>query len=116
MTKYKLKVVEKIVTKYNEKYQDWSGNETAENGYEETIFTTEHLTMDDILTALKQLFDYEFTNSDIFFVNGIQGTFARVENENCEPDKNGKFLADYFFTITPITEPLDLEKFFEKDM
>lgn len=116
MTKYKLKIIEKHVTKYNEKYQDWSGDETVENGYDGTIFTTEHLTMDDILTALKQLFDYEFTNSDLYFANGTVGGFALIENENCEPDTKGNFLADYFFTITPITEPLDLEKFFEKDM
>lgn len=115
MTKYKLKVVEKIITKYNEEYQDWSGKETVEPGYEETTFSAEHLTMSDILTALKQLFEYEFTNSDVFFINGVQGTFARVENEECEPDKKGKFLVDYFFTITPITEPIDLEKFFEKE-
>lgn len=116
MTKYRLKVVEKIITKYNEEYQDWSGRETAEISYEETTFAAEHLTMDDILTALKQLFDYEFTNSDIFFINGIHGTFALVENENSEPDEDGKFLVDYFFTIAPIIEPVDLEKFFEKDM
>ena len=116
MPKYKLEVVKKIMTKYSEKYQDWSGDETFVNGYGEIIFITELLTMDDILTALKQLFEYEFTNSDLYFANGMVGGFALIEDENGEPDTEGNFLADYFFTITPITEPLDLEKFFEKDI
>lgn len=116
MKTYKLKIVGKLVTLFNEEYQDWTGDTwgiDVGNSFT-TNFETEKLTVEDIVKAVNDCLGLELEAEDLLFENGAHGEFAIVENEHDIPDENGKFLVDYAFTIEPTLEPLNLEKLFKQ--
>lgn len=114
MKTYKLTIVDKQVTLFNEEYQDWSG-ETWGIDMELFInFKTEKLTVESIVKAVNVCAGLQLETEDLFFENGQQGAFTIVENEDGMQDNEGKFLADYAFTIEPTSEPLNLEKLFSQ--
>lgn len=116
MKTYKLTIVDKRVTLFNEEYQDWSGDTftiDVENVFS-TDFETEKLTAESIVNAVNDCVGLQLETEDLFFENGQQGEFAIIENGDGTPDKKGKFLADYAFTIEPTSEPLNLENLFNQ--
>lgn len=116
MKTYKLKIVDKLVTLFNEEYQDWSGDTwgiDVGNSFT-TDFKTKKLTVENIVKAVNDCVGLELEAGDLFFENGEHGGFAIVENGDGTPDENGKFLADYTFTIEPTSEPLNLERLFNQ--
>lgn len=114
MKNYKLTIIDKMVTLFNEEHQDWSGETftiDVENVFS-TDFETEKLSIENIVKAVNDCVGLQLETEDLFFENGQQGEFAIIENGEGIEDKKGKFLADYSFTIEPTSEPLNLEKLF----
>lgn len=113
MAKFELRIVDAMVTEFNEDTQDWSGREYSKRVDIATTFETKDLMESDIILALSNHFyDSQLTTSDLFFANGTYASFNRVENGDGNNDENGKFLVDYYFTVTPICASIDLENKF----
>lgn len=114
MKNYKLTIIDKVVTLFNEEYLDWSGETWVIDMKHFTNFKVEKLTVESIAKAVNACVGLRLESEDLFFENGQQGAFTIVENEEGIQDNEGKFLADYTFTIEPTSEPLNLEKLFNQ--
>lgn len=114
MRTYKLTIVDKRVTLFNEEYQDWSGETWGIDVTFHVHFETEKLTVESIVKAVNDCVGLQLEAEDLFFDNGIHGGISIIENADGYPDKEGKFLADYSFTIEPTLEPLNLEDLFNQ--
>lgn len=114
MKTYKLTIDDKQVTLFNGEYQDWSGETWGIDMHHFINFSVSKLTVESIVKALNVCVGLQLETGDLFFENGKQGAFTIVENEDGMQDKEGKFLADYAFTVEPTSEPLNLEKLFNQ--
>lgn len=116
MKTYKLTIVNREVTEFNEQHQDWSGKtwavDTGNSFY--TNFEAEKLTAESIVKVVNDYLGAQLEAGDLLFENGQYGEFAIIENLDGIPDKKGKFLVDYAFTIEPTAIPLNLENLFNR--
>lgn len=112
MKNYKLTIADKLITLFNEDYKDWSGENWGVDLQLFINFKTEKLSVENIVKAVNDCVGLQLEAGDLFFENGHYGAFTIIENEDGIQDKDGKYIADYVFTIEPTSEPLDLEKLF----
>lgn len=112
--KYNLTINTVVVTEFNESTQDFSGVKNLETVTPDfsLVFETEKIGMNDILQVLREIIGVRLELSDLFFCNGSQGSFA-TENKTLGSDGLEKrSIHDYYFTVTPVVEPLNLEEMF----
>lgn len=112
--KYNLTINKVIITEFNESTQEFSGKERVETVAPDfsLVFETEKIGMNDILQVLREIIGVKLELSDLFFCNGSQGSFT-IENKELGSDGLEKLsIHEYYFTVTPVVEPLNLEAMF----
>lgn len=116
---YELTVTYAIVTEFNEKNGDWSGDTFGKNINMSCVISTEELKWEDVAKALEIFFPYGTTTEDIvdmlkdgvgYDESNTVGTFCVEENGNGEPVEDGMYLADYDYHIRPMDDKVDLSK------
>lgn len=102
---YQLTVLDGMVTRFNEKYQDWSGEEGYFDVRDTTQFTTDQLTVDVLKDVINKNYMLDLTIDDIDLEGGC---FSQImdDDNNCDPE--GKNLVDYWFKVEKV-ERVDLE-------
>lgn len=112
MKTYELEVIEKELN-------EWSRNK-GEGDYVGTYevdllghFTTEKLSVKDIVEAIKKIMYVEISEGNINFCNEDVANFDIIENEEAYQDEQvGNYIARYGFTIKEVKENINLEKLF----
>ena len=113
--KYNLTINKVIITEFNETTQNFSGSQKLETVAPDfsVVFETEKIGMNDILQVLREITGVKLELSDLFFCNGSQGSFTTENKELGSDGLEKRSIHDYYFTITPVVEPLNLEAMFE---
>lgn len=111
MKKYELKLTEKIRTEFDKESNDYSGKETVTPMNFPIIFETEKLTVESVLKTINFTFGTDLTSSDMNCSNGIYGSLTVTETG--ENDESVPIcLTDFYFTVSPVSEPINLEELF----
>lgn len=112
MKTYELKVTEKELNEWtkNKGEGDYLGtNDVNMLGQ----FTTEKLSINDIVEAIKNFMYVEISDGDINFCNEYMASFDIIENaEGYLDEQEGNYIARYGFTIKEIKENINIEKLF----
>lgn len=87
-----------MVTKWNEEYQDWSGEEFFKEGFH--IGNAKSNKLDDVLATINTMFDISKYDSEVS-ENG-QLIFTVIEDENAMQDDNGHYLVDYIVEVEKV--------------
>lgn len=112
--RYNLTINTVVVTEFNETTQNFSGSQKLETVAPDfsLVFESEKIGMNDILQVLREITDVKLELSDLFFCNGSQGSFTTENKELGSDGLEKRSIHDYYFTITPVVEPLNLEAMF----
>lgn len=112
--RYNLTINSVAVTEFNETTQKFSGSQKLETVAPDfsLVFETEKLRMNNILQVLREITGVKLELSDLFFCNGSQGSFTTENKELGSDGLEKRSIHDYYFTITPVVEPLNLEAMF----
>lgn len=105
MQKFNVKVVNIMVTEWNEEQRDWSGDMFFKNGF--NIGVTNSNKLDDVLDTVKTIFDINKYNSEVNEYGRL--TFTIIEDEWGFQDDNGCYLVDYIVEVEKI-EGIKIEK------
>lgn len=112
MKTYELKVTEKDLNEWtkNKGEGDYLGtNDVNMLGQ----FTTEKLSINDIVEAIKDIMYIEISEGNISFCNEEMANFDIIENkEGYQDEQEGNYIARYGFTIREVNENINLEKLF----
>lgn len=112
--RYNLTINTVVVTEFNETTQNFSGSQKLETVAPDfsLVFESEKIGMNDILQVLREITGVRLELSDLFFCNGSQGSFTTENKELGSDGLEKRSIHDYYFTITPVVEPLNLEAMF----
>ena len=111
---YKINVFEKLVTKYNPKGEDFSGEQWSMKIENLKGIPFRGLTKRNIANGLRELIYADIKEEEIIAENGKLGIIGVIENGEGNKDIEGEYLCDYFFEVVPVGEPIDLEELFLK--
>jgi hypothetical protein len=103
--KYQLTILDGINTRFNEKYQDWSGQETSFDTQDTIQFETDNLTVDVLKKVINENYALELKTDDINLECACFNSIMDDEN-NC--DVHGKNLVTYWFKLDKLV-PVNLE-------
>lgn len=108
MEKYKLKIIDGLVSLWGEEGQ----GEQLETKFLELEQEIETLDTENIVKVINNLLCTSLEKDDLYFNNGAYGMFSLIENHEGAPDEKGGYIVDYTFTIEKLSPLVNLEKLF----